>query len=122
MKRAMDRDSSPSSHSTSSSESRSKSADKVGEYEDESEGDEPEEDEPEEDAPEGGDADDTVGTKRRKRRKGRRRSEKLYVDMYKVFDGSAMLALGDYYNMLYSDFWGSLALKECSCRNILRFS
>jgi hypothetical protein len=81
----MDRDSSPSSHSTSSSEPRSEGAEKVdGDY-------------AKEDASEGDDADTTARTKRSKRRKGRHRSEKLYVDMYKVFDGSAMMALGDYY-------------------------
>ena len=109
LKRDMDRDSSPSSHSTSSSKSRSKSAEKLDEYEDD-----PDEDE----ASEGDGVDTTAGTKRRKGRKGRRRSAKLYVDMYKVFDGSAMMALGDHYEppFLNSD---SLVFKECLCRNIL---
>ena len=64
----MERDSSPSSQSTPSSESPSKSAGKVDE-----DGNYLEEDS------EDGDVDTAI---RRKRRKGRHRSEKLYVDMY----------------------------------------
>jgi hypothetical protein len=84
----MERDSSPSSHSTSSNKSRFKCAEKVDEDGDRSE-----------EAVSECDDDDvgtTIRTKHKKRRKGRHRNERLYVDMYKVFDGSAMMALGNY--------------------------
>lgn len=81
IKRAMNRE---SSHSSTAS--RSKSPEKV-------DGDEEglEEEPPETD---GGDIDKTPRITRGKTRKGRHRTEKLYVDMYKMFDGSAMMALG----------------------------
>ena len=53
------------------------------------------EDDLEEEASWSDDVGTTFRTKHGKRRKGRHRSEKLYIDMYKVLDGSAMMALGD---------------------------
>ncbi|KAF8878588.1 hypothetical protein CPB84DRAFT_1688279 [Gymnopilus junonius] len=53
------------------------------------------------------------------KRKGRRRTDKLYTDMYKMFDGSAMMALGMSLQLpivisIYFYF-----AKECWCRSKL---
>lgn len=62
----------------------------------------------------------SVKTKRPK--KGRHRVGQLYVDMYKVFDGSAMMALGECRLNCFPILNKTWLQKECLFKNILHIS
>ena len=89
--------SSSGSSSSQSSKSKEDSGDPASNVETEQDDDDDDGEEAELDSDDRGEGPSTSRNMKKKgnaKRKGRRRAGKLYTDMYKMFDGSSMMALG----------------------------